>query len=745
MASDENQGHLSGGYDHIPIGPLVNNRPKPTKNRQGKGGHLPIQSSDSNPRILTREAKQIFEKALARQRIVPDDRIYFKVVFANDIGFPNVKAAVEDMRGEIVRVIDDLTAILAIRKKDYGSLIVALRKHANAVSTVTETMLSDKVHEAVLIQTLLREPERRLGVTMQMFDATGLKDTDQTETAIRRFLSPYEGTIEETYLSRNWALYSVHAGAGEIRQIAESIETIERVEEIPQITLVPAVRRQTEVSYASAVALVEQAQTELPKVCVIDSGINKTHPSLVGYIEDTFDFTTESKGPCTDVDKHGSLVAGIVVHGGNMATHQQPVAKVIMVKGFENDRTARNMSLIKLIRESMVVARNKTKVFNLSFGTKGPNDGYTQTLNQLIYENNLVVVASAGNIPVDFIKTHLNRGEKYPDYLKDHFIFFPGDVDNAITVGSYAAKPSAQFRGRAPSPFTPVGHDPLRIKPDLLEEGGNLNAIKQGETVVSMNCSSVGVESASPNSPLKTESAGTSFASPAVASLASRIIDRYPQASPFLVKAIILSSCERLSEGNTKMFDYMIQGYGVPEGLNAMGSADWRACYIMQGDFLGLNQLEFHEYEFLVPDNASRVQAVLVVGKPLRSQGYLRLRLYPTGLKATTVPKPSALEKIGPSILRWKVSTTYREVIPVHRGRKGAWTMKIFPHFDRVLGTEPSLRYGCVVCVESLEHRSVYHPIASWLEKKKRLAEAQAKAEQPKAEKTRAEVVLHQP
>lgn len=714
--------------------------PAPVK-KQGRQ-RLPIRSGKTSSWDLARAAKQIYDRATVRPTMFVDERIYFKIEFTNDTWLPNVRGAIEDMKVDVVNFIDDRTLTVALKRSDYGRLLSGLRRNRRWIRSVTETLISDKVKEKELAEDIIRGDLKRLDVTIQMFDASGLKQMDEIKNSLYKFLSSGEGTIVESYSSRNWALYSVHARARDIRQVVDSVGFIERVEEIPKITLVatPRPRRQSSISLASAFALQEATKMALPSVCAIDSGINRNHRYLANYVSGTYDFTTAAPGPCTDFDNHGSLVSGIIVYGGNLATHRETVTKVIMVKGFENGKPVGDV--LRMIRETLQVFKERTLVFNLSFGARGPNEGMTRALNDIIYRNNVVMVVSAGNIQPEFIRNHLNHGDSYPQFINNHPIFFPGDAGNAVTVGSYATRRSNLFRGDAPSPFTSAGHDPMAIKPDVLAEGGNLNVERGSTGVVGVNYANVGVESTGSSGDALSENAGTSFSSPAVASLAGRILDRYPDANPFLVKALIISSSEQLTDVGSRKFDFMIQGYGVPSPDIAINSNTSRASYLMQGGFLGYNRSEYHRSEFFVPDNAQRLQIVFATGRPAKSDGYFNFRLYPPGPLESTVPRPSDADRIGPREMRWKISATYREVIPILRARRGLWRISTFPHFDKTEGVDHSLKYGCVITVESPQHRAVYNPIANWLEERKRPMVIEAKVERPAQEVSAAALAI---
>lgn len=727
MSAGGEQPDLGRGYEHFEL-PYTPDHRLPRKQPKGKR-HLPISKSPAKRGELLENLLQAYEQALNFKGIYTDDRIYFRIRFTGDVGLRPIDKAISSLGGEVVSLLDDKTIKLAIRRKDYGRLKLNVHRNRNIIAGVSQTTLSDIATEEFAAK-LKEAPARRLSVTMRLFDAGGLKDKEMIESSIREFLG-HRGSVSEIYAAENWALLAVDAPSSDIQDIISSVKIVEHVAELPQITLVPieGKRSRDDVRLASMVDLgTSKATVNLPIVCVIDSGVNRQHRLLKEYIAGTWDFKTGEEGPCKDVDEHGSLVAGIAIYGGNLETHARPVSRAIVVKAFENDK--RLDQVIPMISRAVDRFGTVSKVFNLSFGAKGPNLDLSQALNELVYRKGIVVIAAAGNISKEEVKYHLNQGESYPDYIFKHLILFPGDVDNAITVGSYSAKPSNRFQALTPSPFTASGEDGKFVKPDLLAEGGNLTVVEERNSVVNVNYTGVGIRSTGSNGDETPERAGTSFASPAIASLATRVLEKYPNASPYLVKALILSSTKRL-EGKLapdkfiSPYSALIQGYGQPDEYLTLSSNDWRVSYILQGEFSGSDPLEIHNYEFKVADDAEKVKITFVAGRPAWSDGYFRIRVIKSGPKERTVSKIDASETIGDVNTRKRITTTYREVYPKKHGGVGVWKLRVIPHFTRKSGIEKSLKYGCVVTVESSYANNIYKDISKWLEERKKIALAE--------------------
>jgi len=699
---------------------------------------------------LALKAQEIFDKAAARPLIHQENRVYYKIRFTGDISLPPIREAIKKVKGEsgeVVKIYPDKKSVkLAIKRSDLEGLQLRLGKIKTLIDNVVESSLSD-VAEEKLIPKLLGEPSR-LTVSLRLFDASGLGNYQTIEAEIREYLGQ-RGQLETIYLAENWALYSLEATSSDILHIIEGVGEVDHVEELPPIALVPSsrsTRPRVDARLASVVgsesAKIQKA--DLPAVCIVDSGVNRDHELLKNFIDGTWDFATNTEMPCADNHGHGSMVAGIAIHGGSIGGGTVPQSKIIMVKAFDKENPIRNLELPQMINDSITRFASQAKSFNLSFMALGPNKDITEALNEEIYRKGVVVVAAAGNIKLEVIMEHLNRGENYPHYIPYHPIYFPGDADNAITVGGYASISSNQFLDSSPSPFTRSGISSKTIKPDVLAEGGNLNVVRQGETVIDFNTTGLGLTTTGRNGPtdLPKDLVGTSFASPAIASLAARVRDKYPAASAFLVKAIILSAAssflgpsrllepprrgdsdrETTLDGSTRMqpFARSIQGCGHVDPRSALSSTDFRTCFTLQGDFTGADKLAIHKYEFDVANDADSVSIVFVVGKPGWSKGFFSLKIGKSGPRDQTVSEFDQQESIGDPRF---IHSTFRRIFRLERGGVGVWDLDVEPHFPDNPGIDSSLKYGCVVAVQSSYAPTIYRDTERWVSEDRRRAE----------------------
>jgi thermitase len=200
-------------------------------------------------------------------------------------------------------------------------------------------------------------------------------------------------------------------------------------------------------------------------VAVIDSGVQSTHPDLVGSVIDGPDFIDGDQTP-NDQEGHGTNVAGIIVaHEGNGIGIEgaAPGAKVLAIRALDaNNRGTTDQEAAGI---DAAVARG-AQVINLSLSA-GPNVVKTLAPDDVLVKAieraarlGVVIVAAAGNDGVPLCAQPLlatkilcvgavNRARKrtaYSNYAVRVDIVAPGgepQVDEAITSaqlgGGYSA------------------------------------------------------------------------------------------------------------------------------------------------------------------------------------------------------------------------------------------------------------------------------------------------------------------
>ena len=133
-------------------------------------------------------------------------------------------------------------------------------------------------------------------------------------------------------------------------------------------------------------------------VAVIDTGVDATHPDLVGRVLEGKDFSGAGTGATVDRVGHGTNVASIIAANGTNMAGIAPDAKILPLKVFRDSAGAFSMSgYVSAIRYA---ADNGADVINISLGCGGTTSCFSQAeLDALTYasDKGVVIVAAAGN------------------------------------------------------------------------------------------------------------------------------------------------------------------------------------------------------------------------------------------------------------------------------------------------------------------------------------------------------------
>jgi len=473
------QSHFSEDNSHFLLHSVKDRKSSnKRKNDPSKKPAFFTHRSNTKKGVLSKKAEEVRRISASRKNIYRDQRLYFVIHFSDSIySWKSIQSALDALGGEITKVYDDKTLKIAIDPSEYERFASALEDQRSLILNVRESSLPDKFDEQFLNYLVTNETPQE--VTIDVSDLSGLNYADTLLSDLETFVKKTNEHIELDYSTKDFALFSGKLLPKTITQMAEQVEVIESIERLPTIALISYNEPiEDNVELASVVSLSRDTiERNVPVVCVLDGGINRTHAILQGNIAGTYDFTTDSDKQCLDIDGHGSMVSGILVYGGNTQLNTKVLAKALMVKGFENRKPVRN--IIQMIEKTVSFFNKETNILNLSFAAFGPNRSLTKTLDDIIYNKNIIVVACTGNIDYDQIGQCIQNGEIYPDYLHKFPIYFPGDSQNAITVGANTRFDSNWIRKNEPSPFTRAGTNKRNIKPDVIFDGGNIDQMKK--------------------------------------------------------------------------------------------------------------------------------------------------------------------------------------------------------------------------------------------------------------------------
>jgi type VII secretion-associated serine protease mycosin len=132
-------------------------------------------------------------------------------------------------------------------------------------------------------------------------------------------------------------------------------------------------------------------------VAVIDSGVDGTHPDLVGQVLPGTDMVTGGDGR-TDAVGHGTTVAAIIAGRGddtNGVVGIAPKAKILPIRVLDNEN--RYDDAIVVAKAVRWAVDNGARVINLSLGGNG-NSGALAAALDYAFAKDVVVIACTGNV-----------------------------------------------------------------------------------------------------------------------------------------------------------------------------------------------------------------------------------------------------------------------------------------------------------------------------------------------------------
>ncbi len=268
-------------------------------------------------------------------------------------------------------------------------------------------------------------------------------------------------------------------------------------------------------------------------VAVIDTGVAR-HKRLPGLIPGG-DFVANPGDGTEDCDAHGTFVAGLIAASqvdGSWFSGVAPEARILSIrqtsKAYQEKGAAQNKSPDSLPdgfgRLSTIAASIRravdmhATVINISIDWCGPSndlDGDVGAAVQYAFQNNVVVVAAAGNNdtePCKPVNTVVDPLNPTADPWKNVVVnVSPARWDDyVLSVGSISDN-------GAPSTFT--------------VPGPWVGVAAPGENLVSLNPLSDGLATGRNFQNQQTSISGTSFAAPLVTGVVALVRARYPQLS----------------------------------------------------------------------------------------------------------------------------------------------------------------------------------------------------------------------
>ncbi|MBE2218287.1 MAG: S8 family peptidase [Ignavibacteria bacterium] len=441
------------------------------------------------------------------------------------------------------------------------------------------------------------------------------------EAEISRFIEMYSGSLIDIWDNEVDAIYFKLSLNGQ--GLKDLVHTYQYLFEVKLDTCLVLEQEQSNFEEDFEAELIPP-DPNASSVCVIDSGIQETHRLIAvaidfansrSYIEDD-----TSTADHVRQNGHGTKVAGAVLYPKFIPTNGQFKLECFI----QNARilNSNNMISDKLfapkLMEQIISDYSDTKIFNLSVTETCEfidthMSSLAASIDKLIHEEDVLFIIAAGNVNIGAITNHLQSGTNYPHYLdeSESRIASPGVSSFAITVGSIAIEDfeNDDYKAMAGKHFiSPFSRSGLglwgSIKPDVVEFGGDYLKNKLSTEIITH-------ESTSPelvNSTLYganavgRDSCGTSFSTPKVSYIASRLQTEHPEESTQMYRALIIQSA-RLPDhciGSPTLNDFRYFGYGIPDINRALGNSEGRITFIQNGSIKPKNADIYH---LKIPDN----------------------------------------------------------------------------------------------------------------------------------------------
>ncbi|MEY3989726.1 MAG: hypothetical protein RI985_807 [Chloroflexota bacterium] len=152
-------------------------------------------------------------------------------------------------------------------------------------------------------------------------------------------------------------------------------------------------QRQWHLDRINAPIILEQSIPPV-RVAIIDTGIDETHPDLLGQIIETINIFAEPQ--MYDRQGHGTHTAGIIAAKPNPDTQTRGICvacQIIVIKAINDDGYGSDITVAQGIDDAIVA---RAQVINLSIGSSNDAPAIKAAIERAIAAD-IIVVAAAGN------------------------------------------------------------------------------------------------------------------------------------------------------------------------------------------------------------------------------------------------------------------------------------------------------------------------------------------------------------
>jgi hypothetical protein len=308
-----------------------------------------------------------------------------------------------------------------------------------------------------------------------------------------------------------------------------------------------------------------------PRVCLLDSGVNRAHPLVAPFVASADLHTVNPAWGVDDTANHGTGLAGLVALGDLSAalatdglltvSHRLESVKLTPEQGANaGDSRQHGYLFSEAVSRPEIAAPKRPRVFTSAVTSdderdRGRPSAWSSTVDRLASDYD-----GDGQFPRLFVLCAGNTQDAqswnaYPDSLSSRGIRDPGQAWNALTVGACTDKvtiseadaqhkvPVAPSGGLSPYTRTSNGwHSAWPLKPDVVFEGGNAGKDVLG--AIGINSLNLLTVHNLPQERLFTTTNATSASSALGARMAAQLMAAYPALRPETIRALIVHSAE---------------------------------------------------------------------------------------------------------------------------------------------------------------------------------------------------------
>lgn len=353
---------------------------------------------------------------------------------------------------------------------------------------------------------------------------------------------------------------------------------------------------------------------DTPRVCLLDTGVNRGHPLLDQVIAPADLHTVDLAWGTDDTENHGTGLAGLVAYGDLHAAlassgpivigHRLESVKLTPHHGANagDDKHHAHLFSQGVTRPETHFGQRKrvfsSAITSTDYRDLGRPSAWSAMVDSLASDDlndgefPRLFVLSAGNIDDS------HQWAAYPSSVSVNQIHDPGQAWNALTVGAFTSKTTIteanaqHFQSVAPegalSPFTTTSSlwndRAWPLKPDVVFEGGN--AATDGVVTDTFASLELLTTNNRPLTRLFWTTNATSAASALCARMAAQLVTEYPKLRPETIRALIVHSAEwtpamlqmvppQGARRTKQEFAQLIRhcGWGVPDLDRALWSA----------------------------------------------------------------------------------------------------------------------------------------------------------------------------